>query len=409
MKSFTKGNIKTGFDAFRRAKMRNFWTMLGVIIGVASVIIVVGIGEGVKQQISGQIHHQGKDLITVQPGQLHTGSGGTSANIITGLNITSPVTQKDVATIAHTKGVVASAPLTIVTGQVHGDNGNYNGGFVVGTSEDLSRLLNQSMAFGAFLTPDDTGSNVAVMGQHAAEQLFDVDVPLGHSFTIRGQEFIVRGIFNSFSATPLAQQVNYNNAIFIPYDVALSMTKGAAPTYQVLAKPVSSKQAHAVAKSIQASLDKSHGGQSDLRVTEGSQNLTASDDILELLTRLIAGVAAISLIVGGIGIMNVMLVSVAERMHEIGIRKAVGATDSQILSQFIVEATVLSLLGGIIGVIVALILDVILRITTSLQPVISWQIILLATGVSLLVGIIFGSVPAIKAARKHPIEALRSE
>ena len=410
MKSLTKGHLKTGLDSLKGTKMRNFWTMLGVIIGVASVITIVAIGEGVKQQISGQIHHLGKDLITVRPGQLHTGSaGGTNANLISGFNISSPLTQRDVNTVTHAKGVVAAAPLTILTGTVHGDTGNYNDGFVVGTSSDLSRLLNQSVAFGAFLAPDDIGAKVAVLGPHAAEKLFNVDVPLGRSFTIRGQEFIVRGIFNNFSATPLAQQVNYNNAIFIPYDVALEMTNNAAPTFEILAKPSDPKQTPIVAGNIRKALDKTHGGQSDLVVREGNQNLTASDSILDLLTHLIAGVAAISLVVGGIGIMNVMLVSVAERMHEIGIRKAVGATNSQILGQFIIEASVLSLAGGVIGVIVALVIDVVLRATTNLQPVVSWQVVLLATGVSLAVGIIFGSVPAIKAARKHPIEALRAE
>jgi len=130
---------------------------------------------------------------------------------------------------------------------------------------------------------------------------------------------------------------------------------------------------------------------------------------LELLTRLITGVAAISLLVSGIGIMNVMLVSVTERLHEIGIRKAIGATNRQILSQFLVEATVLSLAGGLIGIAVSYAIDGALRLFTGLQPAITWQIVVIAAGVSLLVGMIFGSVPALKAARKDPIQALRSE
>jgi putative ABC transport system permease protein len=130
---------------------------------------------------------------------------------------------------------------------------------------------------------------------------------------------------------------------------------------------------------------------------------------LDLLTKLVAGVAAISLLVGGIGIMNVMLVSVSERTHEIGIRKAVGATDRQILSQFMIEATTLSLVGGIIGVGVAFAVDVLLRLLTDMRPVIIWQAVVLAFGVSLIVGVVFGSIPALKAARRDPIEALRSE
>jgi putative ABC transport system permease protein len=248
-----------------------------------------------------------------------------------------------------------------------------------------------------------------VLAQHAADMLFNEDVPLGHSFVFHGHEFIVRGIFNNFTTTPLSQQANFNNAMFIPYDVAQSLTNNSAPTYEILAKAANNKQTKQVAADINSRLEKSHGGQKDLTVLAGNQSLAASNNILDLLTAMIAGVAAISLVVGGIGIMNVMLVSVAERMREIGIRKAVGATNRQILSQFMIEASLLSVTGGIIGVGLAFLLDLLLRLTTSLEPVITWQTVSLATIVSLSVGIIFGSVPALKAARKHPIEALRAQ
>jgi ABC-type antimicrobial peptide transport system permease subunit len=144
-------------------------------------------------------------------------------------------------------------------------------------------------------------------------------------------------------------------------------------------------------------------------VLKQSENISAANGVLSLLTQLIGGIAAISLLVGGIGIMDVMLVSVTERMHEIGIRKAIGATNRQILSQFLTEATVLSVGGGIIGVLVSLIVDFLLRLFTDLRPVISWQVVAIAVLVSTVVGIVFGTVPALKAARKDPIEALRTE
>lgn len=384
--------------------------MLGIIIGVTSVISVVAIGEGIKQQIGGQIHHLGQNLITVRPAELHTGSGsGNNANVISGLNVSGPLGNKDIDIVNTTKGVADSAPLTLTSGIVRGDNGNYSDGFVIGTTSSLPSLLNQSMAYGTFFGSDDEGTNVAVLGQHAGQSLFNEDVPLGRSFTFHGQQFIVRGIFNQFTTAPLSQQANFNNAIFIPNDVAESLSKNSAPTYEVLARPEASKSTAAVVSKVQRALDNAHGGQSGLSVMSGNQDLTASDGILELLTRLIAGVAAISLLVGGIGIMNVMLVSVAERMHEIGIRKAVGATNRQIMSQFMIESSVLSLAGGVIGIALAFLIDIGLRVFTTLQPDISWQVVLLASGVSLLVGIVFGTVPALKAARKDPIEALRSE
>jgi putative ABC transport system permease protein len=409
MIALRRGHLKAGLDSVRSAKLRSFWTMLGIIIGVASVITVVGIGEGIKSQISGQIHHLGKDLITVRPTQLQVGSAGSSSiNLLPGVAVNSFLTTRDLATIQQVKGVAASAPLTILTGSSQGDH-NYDGGFVIGTTPDLSGLLNQSLAYGSFLTASNNGSDVAVLGQNAAAALFNEDVPLGRSFTFDNQQFIVQGIFNEFNTTPLSQDADFNNAIFIPDDVAEGLAKNAAPIYEILARPTLSSQTAAVASSIRHALSAAHGGQNDFSVLEGNQNLTVSNNIVELLTHLIAGVAAISLLVGGIGIMNVMLVSVTERMHEIGIRKAVGATNRQILSQFMIEASVLSLSGGLIGIVLALATDLVLRLTTNLQPLISWQIIVLSTAVSLVVGIIFGSFPALKAARKHPIEALRSE
>lgn len=408
MNAFSSGHLKTGLDSVRGAKLRSFWTMLGVIIGVTSVISVVSIGEGVKQQVGGQIHHLGQNLITVRPAQLRTGAAN-SVNIISGLSVSGPLSAKDLETISRTSGITASAPLTFASGPVKGDNGSYSGGYVIGTTADLPSLLNQTMAYGSFFGDEDMGNNVAVLGTHASEALFNEDVPLGRSFSFHGQPFVVRGIFNQFSTAPLSQQADLNNAIFIPNDVAKNLSKNTAPTYEVLARAGDKRRTGAIVSTIQHALDNDHGGQSGFNVLAGNQNLAASNSILDLLTRLIAGVAAISLLVGGIGIMNVMLVSVAERMHEIGIRKAVGATNRQIMSQFMIESSVLSVAGGIIGIILAFLIDLGLRVFTNLQPAISWQVVVLASGVSLSVGIIFGTVPALKAARKDPIDALRSE
>lgn len=403
-------HLKAGVDSVRNAKVRSFWTMLGVIIGVTSVITVVAIGEGIKQQISGQIHHYGKDLITIRPTQLGNGSGDNPANsnIISGLNIRGTLGSKDISIIERSPDIAASAPLTIASGTVKGDFGNYKDGFVIGTTGDLPSLINQSLAYGLFFSRDED-ANVAIIGQHASETMFSADIPLGRSFTFRGERFIVRGIFNQFNTSPLSQQADFNNALFVPNSVVERLTKNTAPTYEILARPNDSDRTTAVAAKLQRDLDTAHGGDSGLAVLAGSQNLAAENDILDLLTRLIAGVAAISLFVGGIGIMNVMLVSVSERLHEIGIRKAVGATNRQIMGQFMIESSVLSLTGGVIGIALAFIIELALRAFTNLKPVISWEIVVIATGVSLIVGIVFGTVPAIKAARKDPIEALRSE
>jgi putative ABC transport system permease protein len=409
MRFLHHGHLKAGLGSIRGAKRRSFWTVLGVIIGVTSVITIVSIGEGIKQQVGGQIHHLGQNVITIRPTQLLGGSvGGGGANSLTGISVSSQLNLRDIDVISRAPGIAASAPLTVVNGTARADH-SYPDGFVIGTSSDLPSLLNQSMAYGAFFGDLDSGNNVAVLGQHASEALFNEDVPLGRSFEFRGQTFIVDGIFNQFTSVPLSQQADFNNAIFIPNMVAENLSKNTAPTYEVLARPTSSQATSKVIAQLKQALDKAHGGSSGLAVMSGNQNLTSSNNILELLTRLIAGVAAISLLVAGVGIMNVMLVSVTERSHEIGIRKAVGATNRQIMVQFMVEAGVLSLSGGIVGIILALLINAALRAATDLQPAANWQIIVIASGISLLVGIVFGTLPALKAARKDPIEALRSE
>lgn len=405
------GHLKAGFNAVRSAKLRSFWTVSGVIIGVASVIVVVSIGEGIKQQIGGQLHSLGNDLITIRPAQFQPGSDARVGSIgqFSGFSVSTPLTMKDVVTVAHTPGVAASTPLTYVGGTVKSDVNSRNAGFVIGTSSALPSLINQSMAYGSFFDDVDAGQNVAILGPNISEQLFDEDVPLGRSFSFHGQTFIVRGIFNQFNFTPLSQQANFNNAIFIPYDVAQGLSNNTAPTYEILARASSVPQSDQVAGRIKASLDGVHGGSSNFSIQSGSQNATDSNTILDLLTKLVAGVAAISLLVGGIGIMNVMMVAIGERTREIGIRKAVGATNRQILGQFLMESMILGLIGGTIGAALAILTDLTLRLVSNLRPVISWQIILLATGISLAVGMLFGTYPAVKAARKDPIQALRSE
>ncbi|MDL2342405.1 MAG: ABC transporter permease [Patescibacteria group bacterium] len=411
MKSLTRGHLKAGLDSVRGAKWRNFWTMLGIIIGVASVITIVSIGQGVKQQIGQQISHSGKNVITIRPGTLRANSSQSKSDfsVLSGLSITGSLRDSDVKTVQDTKGVSASAPLAAVATDVVGDNGLNKNSFVIGTSPDLPALINQSLAFGVFLTVDDEGMNAAVLGSTMADQLFNSDVPLGHSFKIHGEEFIVRGIFNDFGSTPLSDEANYNSTIFIPYDAAQRLTKNSAAIYEILAKTDSAKTVAPTIGSLQQSIKKGHGDQNDFNILRADESLAARSNVLSLLTNLISGVAAISLLVGGIGIMNVMLVSVTERMHEIGIRKAIGATNRQILSQFMIESSLLSFSGGVIGVVIAFIIDGLLRFFTNLRPVISWQVVGLAFGVSLVVGIIFGTVPALKAARKDPIEALRSQ
>lgn len=411
MRSLTRGNVKTAIDSVRGAKWRSLLTMLGIIIGIVSVVTVVSIGEGVKQAVATQTTHLGKNLITIRPGQIVDRDRNgkiIGVNLFAGYTTMGTLSSDDATTVSKVSGVSTAVPLGIVSGPVNYDNKDYDNYTVIGTSQDLPQVLNQKIAYGDFFSGDDSNQNGVVIGSQVAKDVFGQDVPLGQSFNFRGQSFIVRGVFSEFKTAPLSLEANFNKAIFIPYQVAQDITANKVLIYEILAKPNANINGDQVADAVSASLKKAHGGQQDFTVLKQDESVSVTSNILNLLTRLIAGIAAISLLVGGIGIMNVMLVSVTERMQEIGIRKAIGATSRQIMLQFMIEASVLSFLGGVVGVLISLLINGLLRLLTSVQPVITWQIVALAAGVSLVVGIIFGTAPALKAARKDPIDALRN-
>lgn len=381
--------------------------MLGIVIGIASVVTVASIGEGIKHQITKQINRAGDTFITIRPGRNHAVQ--TNFRSLVTPRAIGSLSDADVAAVRRTPHITQSAPLALVTGDVKGEHGSYTAGQVVGAGNDTPRLVNQSIAYGAFFMEEDAGEYVAVLGSHAALNMFDREVPLGSTFTFRGAEFTVRGIFNDFPPIPLSTDISYNDAIFIPYTTAKALTKNSVQPNEILAKTDTSQSVKGVVAAIDSSLRKNHGGTQDYSVLTASDTIAASSSVLDLLTKLTVIAAAISLFVGGIGIMNITLVSVTERLHEIGIRKAVGATNRQILGEFMAESVVLSVTGAFIGVVISLLINLLLRILTNLAPVVQWQVIAVATAISVLIGILFGSVPALKAARKDPIAALRGE
>lgn len=411
MSTLSRGNIKIAFASVRSTKWRSMLTMLGVIIGIVSVVMVVGIGEGVKREVATQINQFGEDLITIRPGNIQQSNGKlvTNTDLLFGLNSINGLSESDLTTIQSADHIRLAAPLSVVPGTVRANERTYENSLVLATNASLPQALNRPIPHGDFFGPKDEDAKVAVIGPHVAQVLFNDTVPLGQTLTFRGQQFIVRGIFEEFKSTPLSPVSNFNNAIFISYKVAEKLTGSTTQMYSILAKPNKLENTQAAINAVNYKLQNAHGGEKDFTVLNQEQSLDASSDVLSLITTMIAAVAAISLLVGGVGIMNIMLASVTERMHEIGVRKAIGATNRQILNQFVLEAAVLSVFGGIVGVILSLAGVFALRAYSDLTPVISWEAILLATGTSLVIGIVFGAAPAIKAARKDPIEALRHE
>ncbi|HEV7453809.1 MAG TPA: ABC transporter permease [Candidatus Saccharimonadales bacterium] len=407
-----RGNVRMALSGVRSAKWRSILTMTGVIVGIVAVVTVVGIGEGVKRQVSNQLDHFGTDLITVRPGQTAKNNslmGAGNTDVIFGMGSVSGLTNNDVEVIEHAGGARAVAPLGVVTGSVQVDSKTFNDVPVLAANRYLPEALNQKVAFGDFWGEKNETAATAVIGKDVAADLFEENVPLGRTFTLRGQTFVVRGVFDGFDSVPFSPTGNFDHSIFIPYQTAAALTHNDAGLYTVLVKPDDPNNIASTVKGITANLREAHGGQQDFMVLGPHQTMETGSHVLKLLTTWIVAVAAISLFIGGVGIMNTMLLSVTERMHEIGVRKAIGATSRQILGQFVLEATVLSVVGGVIGIALALAVDGLLYTYSDLKPVISWNAIGIAFGVSLAVGIIFGAAPAIKASRKDPIEALRHE
>ncbi len=411
MSSVMRGNLRIALGGIRSAKWRSVLTMLGVIVGIVAVVTVVGIGEGIKRQVAGQLNHFGKDLITIRPGSAAQGPSGAWAQTndsVFGMGMVAGLSSKDVQTVRNTEGIKAVAPLGVIPGKVE-VNGKTSQVQIIATNTELPVLLNQKVTDGAFWGANQENVKMAVVGSKLARALFDETLPLGRAFTFRGETFIVRGVFDPFDKTPFSATVNFDNTIFIPTQTAADIT-GQPPTfYAILARPDKPEAMDASIDTITERLRHSHGGQQDFAVLSPSQTVAHSGSVIDLLTTWISAVAAIALFIGGVGIMNIMLLSVTERMHEIGVSKAIGATGRQILMQFLLEAAVLSVVGGLIGIVLSLAVDGLLYAYSDLKPVISWQAMVIATGVSLAIGIVFGVAPAVKAARKDPIEALRHE
>lgn len=383
--------------------------MLGIIVGIVSVVMVVGIGEGVKHEMTKQISQFGPDLITVRPGSSKGRQTANNTDLLFGMNSISGLTQKDLQAVTNAPGVKIAVPLGLVSGYVKTEDALAENPLVIATNAQLPVALNHGLEYGDFFDAQAEKTTVAVIGKNVASELFKDDAPLGRSFEFRGHTFIVRGVFDQFYSTPLSPTADFNNAIFIPFAVASQITDGSAQMYSILAKPTDSNAVPATVISITKSIEKLRGGVQDFRVLDQAENIKSTSNILSLITTMIAAVAAISLLVGGVGIMNIMLATVTERTHEIGVRKAIGATNRQILNQFVLESAVISMVGGIIGIALSLAAVGLLRLYSDLRPIVSWQAIVIATAVSLAIGILFGAMPALKAARKDPIESLRHE
>ncbi len=399
--------IRMALSSIKGAKFRSALTMFGIVIGVSSVVTIVSLGEGVKQQVSNQVDAVSDSLVVIRPGKQTEAKAFSLDSLRSFVSSTGSLSEKDWRDSEKVEGVNSAVPVGIVSGIVSYEDKEYTSGNIIASTQQLPVLLNQKVQFGEFFTEKEYSRNVTIIGQDVAEKLFQENVPVGKSLNIRGTSYIVQGVFEQQKSGSFAA-LNLNNSIVIPYDSARQVG-GSIQLMQVYVEAVSPQKVSDVVSALKTTLKANHAGQEDFTILEKEEALEATNEVFYQITLFIAGVAFISFIVGGIGIMNIMFATVSERTREIGIRKAIGATNGQILGQFIMESVVLSIVGGIIGIALAFFANAIIRVSTDLQPVTTLRVVLIVAGLSALTGIISGLLPAAKAARKDPIASLRSE
>ncbi|AFM43062.1 ABC-type antimicrobial peptide transport system, permease component [Desulfosporosinus acidiphilus SJ4] len=400
-------SIRISLRALRANKLRSALTMLGMIIGVAAVIAMVGIGNGATAQITSQIQGLGSNLITVSPARTNFGGVHGGAGSLTTLTIS------DIDKIKLDAAVKAAAPYTDNDYQVVLGAGNTSTQ-ISGTNESYQLIKNVTMARGRFLTKNDVDryARVAVLGPNVVNDLMgdpNADI-IGKNIKINGVPFQVIGVTTSTGSTGFQSS---DDMILAPITTVQERLVGRKNLRSILVSAASPDLMQTAQNEITLDMRKAHkikdGEADDFTIQNQADVLASMQGVTQTLTMLLGGIAGISLLVGGIGIMNIMLVSVTERTREIGIRKAIGAKHSDILLQFLIEAIVLSVLGGGIGVVLGSAGSFLIGTALKMSTSISLSSVLVAFGFSAAIGIIFGVFPARKAASMDPIDALRFE
>ena len=387
-------------------KMRSILTMLGIIIGVAAVIALVSIGNGVKQDIQNSISSLGSNLLMVMPGAPRTPGVRPSAGSMKSLKVS------DYEAISKLDGVKAASPMTNGSYVVIYQNKNWTTS-VSGVSYNYLDVNNWSMKSGRFLSEKNVQNRerVAVVGKTVVKNLFGDEDPVGAEIRVKNIPFRIIGVLNSKGSGAMGN--DQDDMVIIPYTTAMERVEGVDYLRMIYVVGKDENGIDRLQSDIENLLRVRHGikdtNLDDFNIQNMNSIMETMEETTGTLTLFLGAVAAISLVVGGIGIMNIMLVSVTERTREIGIRKALGATYSVIVTQFLIEAVVISLMGGIIGIILGKGSSKLIGMASGMSTVISIPTIGMSFAFSMAIGLIFGIYPARKAAKLNPIDALHYE
>jgi putative ABC transport system permease protein len=396
-------NISNAFESLASSWLRTALTTLGMIIGVGSVALLVSIGLGVQKEVTEQIQALGANLIFVVPGKLDKNSTPNTLALIG----VSTLTNGDIRSLRELQSVHRVAPFIFVGGTL--DHGNTaHSAFVIATTPDWFQMRPRALSEGRLFAVEDGGEHLCVLTARQRENIFGQQQALGETVVVQGVPFRVVGVLKEEPSSGLFGDSGFDNMVFLPAAVAQEQIPQ-TQINRILIQTNPEVAPERALDEISSTIKQSHGGHEDFGVLTQRQLLGTIYRLMSTVTSLVAGISAISLVVAGIGIMNIMLVTVTERTHEIGIRKAVGARKRDIFVHFLVEALVISFVGGLTGLAAAIGVGELVQRYSPLKPLLSMSVVGLSLGLCVAVGLIFGTAPALRASRLSPIESLRHE
>ena len=400
-------HLSIALDSLHRNRARTFLSALGIAIGVASIVLIMSLTGGIGSLISASSDKNNANLILVRPS---TGKE-LAENLIDELTANnqyakSSLTLDDTTSIAKLGNIEAVAPIASNISAVTIGDKSYQSINVVATNADLVKTAKLALKNGQFFEESGTHNNAAVIGHDLATKLFGTTDILARTFQYGDQKFIIVGVLEKTDSPINYNGVDFDNSILIDINFASSF-ESSIQIQQINVRTTTTDSTESVAEEIKTKLTNSKKGDTTFQVLTGSSNFQPAGSLLSIISSMLTLVASISLVVGGVGIMNIMLVSVSERTREIGIRKAVGASSGNILLQFLFESIILSFIGGIMGIALGYATAFAISLITPFAPHISWSILGITCLTSLIVGVIFGVYPAAKAATKDPITSLK--
>lgn len=406
MRSLLLIHIQNARQSLKANRMRSALTMLGVTIGVASITTILALSAGATHIIGSQVDKLGGNIAVVRPGAaadsltdeiVQAGGSGYAASTLTDVDVTA------IASLDH---VAAVAPLMVLQGAVSGTSPAPAATPIIATTPALEQISGLKIQDGQFLDPT-LAINTAVIGPQLSIYLFGTEQAIGKTVSVKGQTFTVIGVLKRTNDPVNYNSVDFDKAVVITMDSGRELNQGASHIQQINIQSDSVENLRGVVTQVNKTLLKTHLDEVDFSVLSGDEIAQPMSRVFAAIAGASIAIAAVSLLVGGIGIMNIMLVNVVERTREIGIRKALGATNGDIVWQFLIEALVMSIGGGIAGYILGYGLAFGISLFLTFDPAITWETALVTLTVSVAVGLIFGIYPAARAARKDPIAALR--